>query len=149
MESRRKSFVDAMVRGQERLAPSAGLEAVAAVLQDFGRALAEFTDGRVGVACVTRDGHVPIGGEFVPDVDMSIVLVPGTAPGTQMPIVASLRIASGGFPVRFGLPGSSEVDVANAGGLAHMLDMLGGSNVFSTALKALMEGGASLGTHSS
>lgn len=144
MEARRKSFIQAIAVGQTRIQKS-GLDSVAEVLQDFGRALTEFTSERIGVACVTRDGHAPVGGDFTPEVDMEIVLVAGRTLGTLMPIVASLRVGSNGFPARFGLPGEQEIDVADAGVLSDMLCRLGESPVFSSALNVLMESGVSIG----
>ncbi|NTF17051.1 hypothetical protein G6L37_01235 [Agrobacterium rubi] len=139
MQNRKRvSFIESMKAGQELLASAPGSHRqIAALFSDYGQALGEFTQGKVGVACVTEDGHRPVEGDFQVGVPMSIVLVSHVRPETPSPIVAGLEISQFGFPVMFRFRGSRQ-SAFNVEAVSDVLHSLAQSDVFASALHDLM-----------
>lgn len=137
-ETNANQFIASLRDGQKKLteAPVA-LRRIGAVFSEFGLALNEFSGGKVGVACVTRDGHAPIPGDFAVGVPMSIVLVSHVDPAAPSPIVADLEISHFGFPVVFTFKGSRH-SAFQYDAVSGLLASMANSDVFASALHSLM-----------
>jgi len=132
------NFIERMHKGQDMLAAGPeNLRQIGEVFSQFGRALGEFSQGKVGIACVTKEGHQPIAGDFAVGMPMNIILVSHVRPETPNPIVGELEVAHFGYPVRFTLDGSS-VPALSAAAVSDVLGDMAGSSVFAAALRDLM-----------
>jgi hypothetical protein len=131
-------FMDALRLGRHRLREvSTGMETVSVVLGCFGRALNAFSGGLVGVACVTREGHGGIEGDFLPGVPLSIVIVSHEMLTRPMPIVGGLLVAEGGFPVEVTV-GARVLVAHDEGGFESALCELAASGIFSAAVEDIL-----------
>jgi len=132
------NFIETMRKGQNMLAAAPdNLRQIGEVFSQFGRALGEFSQGKVGIACVTKEGHQPIAGDFAVGTPMSVILVSHVRPETPNPIIADLEVAHYGYPVTFTLDGS-RVPAFSAAAVSDILTDVAGSSVFAAALRDLM-----------
>ena len=113
-DGQQSGFIESMRVGCRKLeeAPEK-LEAIARVLAKFGQALSEFSEGKVGVACVTKEGGHGLVNDFIVGRPLNVVLVSFVHPDLPKPIVGELEISPFGFPARLEIEGLSQsaVDV--------------------------------------
>ena len=137
-----EKFSEAMRRGQSRLTEApASLRRIGEVFSAFGRAVHEFSEGTVGIGCVTKDSHVPLTGDFAVGIPMSVVLFSHVRPEKPSLIVADLEVSQFGFPVVFTFKGSTQ-SALQADAVSDLLAGLSCSDVFASALRDLMSVGS-------
>lgn len=134
----RNGFIESMSIGYRKLeeAPEK-LDAVARVLANFGQALSEFSAGKVGIACVTKDGGHGLVNDFVVGRPLNVVLVSLVDPDLPRPIVAELEVSPFGFPARLEIEGLSQSAV-DEHGVVRLLNEMAASSTFAAAAKDLM-----------
>jgi hypothetical protein len=94
-------FLSALRLGQQKLLQgSTTHNEIVGVLDRFGAALHDYTEGRLGVGCVTAEGHEPVDGYFQVGSPMSIVVVLHEDKNRPIPIVGGFSVPVAGFPVQ-------------------------------------------------